>query len=243
MPIVKYRLFNPKLRPRRTRLEVPGWAGRAEPRADGSHEQPWHCIPFSEAARAGIELFYPHDHELHVTTKHGDMVFEVRSTEPLDEAAQPPFRSFGKEYYTYQILIDFKVEESYAIKAETHPRFYTDTTGTVPIAVPAILRHWWPMIFFVVFKAPADGQTHIFRPGEPFMQVTIVQADAKLDLVEMPEDEAAERELQSQRIYASRATLSADSEWTSSTDTVFDGTYRRIFTAARAAKRERKPDP
>ncbi len=237
MPTVKYRLVNPNLRPRRTKLEVPGWAGKPEPRVDGSHEYPWHCIPFSEAARAGIELFYPYDDELHVTTREGDLHFEGDFGDPLEQdVRRPPFRSFGKDYYTYQVLIDLKVEDGFAVKAETHPRFYTDTTGTVPIAVPAVLRHWWPMIFFVVFKAPAEGQTHIFRPGEPFMQLTIVQAEAKFELVEMPEEEAAERELQSQRIYASRSTLSADSQWVSSTNTVFDGTYRRIFGAARTTK-------
>jgi len=92
------------------------------------------------------------------------------------------------------------------------------------------------MIFFVVFKAPAEGQTHIFRPGEPFIQISIVQEDAKFELIEMSEEDAAERELQSRRIYASRSTLSADTQWTSSTDTVFDGTYRRLFGAAKSAK-------
>jgi hypothetical protein len=156
----------------------------------------------------------------------------------MPDARRPPFRTFGREYYTYQILIDLKVQEEYALKFETHPRFYTDTTGTAPIAVPAVVRHWWPMVNFVVFKSPAEGQTHIFRPGEPFIQVSIVHADLKPELVEMPEEEAAERELQSQRIYASRSTLSADSQWASSTDTIFDGTYRRIFGAAKSAKRE-----
>ena len=239
MPTVKYRLFAPNLRPRRTRLEIPGWAGEPEPRTDGSHEYPWHCIPFSEAAKAGIELLYPYGGELHVSRRNGDLDFESRSDGPLDPGVpQPAFRSFGKEYYTYQLLVDLKVGSEFAIKTETHPRFYTDSTGTVPIAVPAILQHWWPMIFFVVFKSPAEGQTHIFRCGEPFLQVTVVQADAKPDLVEMEEEEAAERELQSQRIYASRSGLSADSQWISSTDTVFDGTYRRIFGAARKARPE-----
>lgn len=238
MAVVKYRTINPNLRPRRTKLEVPGWAGKPEPRADGSHEYPWHCIPFSEAARAGIELPYPYDDELRVSTRNGVLVFEDDLGDtPEADARRPPFRSFGKEYYTYQVLIDLKVEEGFAIKAETHPRFYTDTTETVPIAVPAVIRHWWPMISFVVFKAPAEGQTHIFRPGEPFMQVTIVPADAACELVEMAEEEAAERELQSQRIYASRSTLSAGTQWVSSTDTVFDGTYRRLFGAANSAKR------
>jgi hypothetical protein len=170
---------------------------------------------------------------LRVSKRHGELIF---ASDTPDTEPPPPFRSFGKEYYTYQLLLDLKVEEPYAIKAETHPRFYTDFSGAVPIAVPAILRHWWPMIYFVVFKAPAEGQTHLFRPDEPFLQITIVQADAKIEIVEMPEDEAAERELQSRRIYASRSTLSADTRWVSDTHTVFDGTYRRLFGAAKAAK-------
>ncbi len=31
MITVKYRLFEPRLNPRRTRIEVPGWAGKQEP--------------------------------------------------------------------------------------------------------------------------------------------------------------------------------------------------------------------
>jgi len=234
MQVVKYRLINPGLCPRRTRLEIPGWAGKPEPRVDGSHEYPWHCLPFSEAAKAGIELFYPYDSELHVSTRDGVMRFENSpGLNNKSDTDVPPFRSFGQEFYTYQILIDLKVEEGFAVKTETHPRFYTDTSGTVPVAVPALLRHWWPMMNFMVFKAPAEGQTHIFRPNEPFMQITIVKAEADYELVAMSEEEAAERELQARRIHASRCTLTVDSQWTSSTNTVFDGTYRRILGAAR----------
>ena len=42
----------------------------------------------------------------------------------------------------------------------------------------------------------------------------------------MTEEEAAEREMQSRRIYKSRDALSADTKWTSASNTVFDGTYR-----------------
>src|ERR1700739_4405557 len=38
MTPVKYRLFEPRLNPRRTKMEVPGWSGQPEPRRDGSHE-------------------------------------------------------------------------------------------------------------------------------------------------------------------------------------------------------------
>lgn len=237
MSVVKVRLHDPRLKPRRTRMAMPGWGGQTEPRADGSHEQPWHCIPFTEAATAGIELFYPYDDELHVSQRDGLPVFSHpgQPDAPCDQPA--PFRSFGAGYYTYQSSIDLKVEPGLAIKVETHPRFYTDRTGTVPIAVPALIRHWWPMIYFVVFKVPAEGQTHIFRSGEPFMQMTVVEADATIELIDMPAEEAAEREMQSERIYASRETLGKDSRWISSTDTVFDATYRRIYGAAKSSKR------
>src|SRR5271168_3963071 len=52
---VKYRSFTPGLNPRRIKLEVPGWGGERQPRKTGSMEQAWHCLPFSEGARYGIE--------------------------------------------------------------------------------------------------------------------------------------------------------------------------------------------
>jgi hypothetical protein len=54
----------------------------------------------------------------------------------------------------------------------------------------------------------------------------------------MNEEEAAEREMRGRRIHASRDTLGKDSTWTSSTNTVFDATYRRILRAFRAKARE-----
>ena len=44
----------------------------------------------------------------------------------------PPFRNFGEHFYTYQILLDLKVEKGMAIRTEPHPRFYTDRTDTAP---------------------------------------------------------------------------------------------------------------
>ena len=151
----------------------------------------------------------------------------------------PPFRSFGEDYYSYQILLDLIVPEGMAVRAEPHPRYYTSPADDVPLAVPALLRtSWWPMISFVIFKAPPEGRWHIFRPGEPFMQFTIVPAEPDFELAPMGEEEAAERELRDRRIYASRDTLGKDSRWTSSTNTVFDGTYRNLYRAARSRAKE-----
>jgi hypothetical protein len=93
-------------------------------------------------------------------------------------------------------------------------------------------------MFFAVFKAPAEGRTHIFRPNEPFAQIIVIPEEAAFELEKMGEEESAERELQARRIYASRPTLSAETEWTSSTDTVFDGTYRHLHRAAKEKARQ-----
>jgi hypothetical protein len=237
---VRYRLHNPRLNPRRTKLEIPGWAGAREPRANGSQEYAWHCVPFSESARYGIELLYPFDNELKVTTRDDRLVLDGDfGPSPGGDLQWPPFRSFGEKYYTFQILLDLKVEPGFAIRTEPHPRFYTDSTETTPIAVPALLRRWWPMMFFMVFKSPAEGRTHIFRPDEPFAQIIIIPEEADFELFPMDEEESAERELQSRRIHESRSRLSADTTWTSATNIVFDGTYRHMLGAANQKSRQR----
>jgi hypothetical protein len=221
-------------------MEMPGWAGQPAPRADGSHEHPWHCAPFTEGAQYGIELFYPYANELHVRRQQGGLVFDGDFGPAPDSDLQwPPFRSFGEDFYTYQLLLDLKVEGEWAVRTEPHPRFYTDKTGTVPIAVPALLRtEWWPMIAFVVFKSPAEGQTHSFRPGEPMLQILLLPVTADFELVEMDEEEAAEREMRGRRIHASRPTLAEETTWVSDTNTEFDGTYRHLLRAAKARRRE-----
>jgi hypothetical protein len=234
---IKYRMTGENLHPRRTKLEVPGWAGEAQPRADGSREFAWHCVPFTEAARYGIEVLYPHANDLRVSTTNGKVVLDGDFGAPPEDGRNwPPFRAFGDHFYTYQLLLDLKVEPGFAIKIEPHPRLYTDPTDSVPIAVPALLRNWWPMIFFMVFKAPPEGRSHIFKQGEPFAQFNVVPDECEFELVEMSDAEAAEREMQSRRIYESRATLAADSQWVSATNTVFDATYRRMHGAARKQK-------
>lgn len=236
MQKITYRLYEKRLAPRRTKLEMPGWAGQPEPRVEGSREQPWHCLPFTEGANYGIEVFYPYDNELRVTRRDGKLVFDGDfGPPPSPGVSWPPFRTFGEDFYTYQILLDIKVSEACAVRTEPHPRFYTSVVDDVPIAVPALLRtSWWPMMSFMVFKSPPEGRTHVFRPGEPFMQMLIIPAQADFELVEMDEEEAAEREMRGRRIHASRETLGKETTWMSTTNTVFDGTYRHILGVAKA---------
>lgn len=238
MPLVTYRQFGHRTPPQPIRLAVPGWAGDKQPRSDGSHEQPWHCMPFSEYARQGIELCYPYDSELTVRTVDGKVSLEADWGPPLDDGQWPPFRPFGDDYYSYQLSLDLAVPPGWAVRTEPHPRYFTDPTHATPLAVPALLRSdWWPMIFFAIFRAPPPGVTHKFRKGEPFMAFTVVCCDDAPELAPMADEEAAQREMRSRRLAANRDRLAEGTRWTSDTCTVFDASYRNLARAARATKR------
>jgi hypothetical protein len=45
MQEIKFRLVNPGLNPRSTKLEMPGWAGQPEPQTFEN----WRCLPFRPA--------------------------------------------------------------------------------------------------------------------------------------------------------------------------------------------------
>lgn len=239
MPRVRYRIHGPGLPPRPTEMPVPGWAGDPHPRADGSHEQMWHCAPFSEGAKYGVELLYPFEQELRVTSYRGKPRLEADwGPDPQLGTNWPPFRPFGEHYYSYQSLIDLKVDPPFAIRIEPHPRYFAPGLDDVPLAVPAMIRTaWWPMIFFLIFKVPPRGVTHVFRPGEPFAQAIAIPAEPDLDFAEMDEEEAADREMRSLRIRDNRDKLSEGNRWLSTTNTVFDGTYRHMLRAAKARER------
>jgi hypothetical protein len=239
MPLVKFRSHRDDFTPRITETPVPGWAGQPQPRADGSREQVWHCAPFSEGARYGLELLYPFDADLQVRLSRGRVRLQADwGPPPPDGTMWPPFRPFGERYYSFQLLLDLKVPPGFAVRFETHPRFYATDADDVPLAVPALVRTaWWPMTYFLIFKAPPRGVTHVFRKGEPFVHMLVIPDEPDMKLEPMGEEEAAERELQSRRIHASRDTLSEGSRWISSTRTVFDGSYRHLLRAAKAQAR------
>lgn len=240
MPEVKYRLHGRRPVPRPIKLSVPGWGGARQPRANGSHEQPWHCAPFAESATYGLELLYPFDEELRVTSEEGFVQLNADWRDPPDpDLMWPPFRTFGEDYYSYQIALDLEVPTGWAIRVEPHPRYFTDPSNTTPLAVPALIRsEWWPMMFFCIFKAPPPGSVHIFRKGEPFISFIALPSEPQLTLTPMSGEAAAQREMRSRRLALSRDDLASGTQWQSSTNTVFDATYRNM---ARAARRRRGP--
>ena len=229
------------------RRAAPGWKFQdgqeeREPRADGSQEYAWHCAPFSESAQYGIELFYPYDNELIVSASNGELRLEGDFGSCPEEGLQwPPLRNFGNNYYTYQILLDLKVEPGLALRTEPHPRFLRIGRELARSRCRPSSADWWPMMFFMVFKSPEEGQPACFRPGEPFAQVIVIPEEAPFDIVEMGPQEAAEREMQARRLHASRDRLSEGSRWLSRTATVFDGSYRFMLRAAKAQDKNKEP--
>jgi hypothetical protein len=144
LPKVSFRDHGRRHQPQRARISVPGWAGDQQPRADGSHEQAWHCLPFSESARYGLELLYPFNVELRVTNDGRQVQLDADwGAPPSADLMWPPFRPFGDDFYSYQLSLDLAVPPSWAIRSEPHPRYFTDATNTTPLAVPALIRSDW----------------------------------------------------------------------------------------------------
>ena len=92
------------------------------------------------------------------------------------------------------------------------------------------------MVFFAIFRSPPPGVTHVFRKDEPMMAFVVIPEDPEIELAPMSDEDAAQRELRARRLAVSRDDLAAGTRWISDTRTVFDGTYRNLYRAARARK-------
>lgn len=219
---IKYRVYDKGMAPRKIKAEIPGWAGTPEKQKNGNAPQPWHCVPFIEGSTYGLEAIYPFDEECHVTNKNGKVEFSGTFSGPWGDV--PPFASFAPGHYGHTSALDLKPPEGYVTRLEPHPRFFTDTTGTVPIVVPGHLQAWWPKIFFIVFKAPRPGETHIFRKGEPYAQILFLPAKVNYTLKEMTQYEIEERNILDLRLQAWRG----KHEWVDHKGQTFNDKYKQL---------------
>ena len=199
---VKFRLANPGLRRAGPSSKCRAGAASPNPAQTVRTNMPGIARLSPRARNTASRSFIPTTTSCVSRRKNGALVFDGDFGPPPDERPDMAAVSqLRREYYTYQLLLDLKVRPEWAVRTEPHPRFYTDSTDTVPIAVPALLRtEWWPMISFVVFKSPREGHTHIFRPGEPMLQILVLPVTSDFALIPMEEEEAAEREMRGRRI-------------------------------------------
>ena len=237
---VRYRALPQALPPRRIKLAVPGWAGESSAHGEGSPAQPWHCQPFVDGSTCGLELLYPFRTECRVTRDgdglrfEGDFGDELSSLQPGTAPGASPFAAFAAHHYGLSSLLDVVPPPGYALRLEPHPRFFTDTTGEVPIAVPGHLQRFWPRKFFVVFKAPPPGAVHVFRQGEPYAQLLLVPTQLSYRLQPMEPEQAEERDRQERQI-GTLGWLLSKHIWRSSAGLWFDDKYKQLLRVFRAS--------
>lgn len=194
--LIKYRTWHKGVGPKRIKPQIPGWAGKPGYR-NGAEPQAWHCKPFVDASTYGLELVYPWDAECIITCdESGHVHFEgdFSEDEKVCSMKFPPFMTFAPNHYGFTSSLDIETEPGQVLRIEPHPRFYTDTTGEVPVAVAGhIEAEWWSRIFFVVFKNPRPGERHVFRKGEPYAQILVLPKEVDYDVRVMTPAEANAR--------------------------------------------------
>ena len=186
MPTIKYRTHAIGLPPRKIKLEVPGWSG------DKDQNSQWRCLPWCAGATYGLELIYPFDTEITVTSKDGISEFHY---ENWTKDLQFPFKNFAPNHFGFTSLLDINPGEGMSTMILPHPRYYTDSTGNVPLAIQGMLTNWWSKIFFIVFKAPLNNQEYIFKKGDGIAQFIFVPSEVEYDIQPMSIQEARNREM------------------------------------------------
>lgn len=195
---IKYRLVGKAIPPRPIRMSVGGWGGAEVMKKNGSEPQPWHCPPFVEASTYGLELVYPYETECHVINDNGNIRFE------WDFASEPGVKLTGQEFgaffprpakfYLFGSSLDMQAPPGHVIRTLPHPRFFTDDTGTVPLATMGhVQTEWWPKPMFLVFRVPPPGQRHIFRKDEAYAQILCVPHRMSYETTPMTLEEQSRR--------------------------------------------------
>jgi hypothetical protein len=242
--VVKYRTWYTNQAPRPIKLQIPGWAGKDRRHGNGAEPQPWHCPPFVDGSTYGHELVYPYKSECVVKRVGGELLFEgdfsseewmlaengttISGDQPTKKT--PPMMSFAPGHYGMSSGLDLEPPEGYVIRTEPHPRFYTDETGTVPCMLAGHIQRWWSRIFFVVFKAPREGEMHIFRQGEPYGQLLFVPQKNQVKFEPFSDDELQARELREKRISDNSKKIASHS-WNDHKMLTFDDKYRVLSSA------------
>lgn len=200
---IKYCAYDKAIPPQQIRMSAGGWGGLPQKMEDGSEPQPWHCLPFVEASTHGLELIYPYETECHVVNENGAIRFDWDfARESGGQLTGGEFVTFfpkeASRYYLFNTSLDIQAPPGHVLRTEPHPRFFTDDTGTVPLAmIGQVQTEWWPKRFFVVFRVPAPGHRHVFRKGEPYVQLLIVPQRVSYELTRMtPEEEKRRRDLE-----------------------------------------------
>lgn len=221
---VKYRTWNKGVPPKPIKVQVPGWAGEKNYETG----QPWHCKPFVDGATYGLEIIYPFETEVIVSSDNGIAKFEYKTDEEWKTlpSGVVPFANFARNHFGFTSSLDIKTEPGYGTLILPHPRFFTDTTGDVPVpSLGLIESDWWPKIFFIAFKCPLNGTKYVFRKGEGIAQVLIVEKSIEYEMNKMSPAEETERHNHEIAITLNAGKI-ATRKWKDADGNTFDNKYR-----------------
>ena len=228
---IKYCAYDKSVPPQPIRMTAGGWGGLPQKMEDGSEPQPWHCLPFVEASTQGLELLYPYETECRVVNDGGAIRFEWDfAREPGSQLTGGEFVTFfpkeASRYYLFNTSLDIQAPPGHVVRTEPHPRFFTDDSGTVPLAmIGQVQTEWWPKRFFVVFRVPPPGQSHIFRKGEAYAQILIVPQRISYEMARMSAAEEKRRRDLEHGIILSTAEIATNS-WRNPVGYEFNNHYK-----------------
>ncbi len=238
---VKYRTHSKALPPQPIRVKMPGWGGSNVKMQDGAEAQPWHCLPFAEGSIHGLELLYPYDAECQVVNDHDGLRFDGDFSG--DAGIAMPGGGFlalalglapngSPRCYQFNTGLDVQTPPGQVVRIEPHPRFFTDDTETVPLAmIGHMTTPSSPGPLSVVFRAPEAGQRHIFRKGEPYAQIYFVPEQTSYTLTRMTAHEEGQRRQLAKAIETARFDI-ADNNWQNADGIQQDNHYKilaRVF--------------
>lgn len=225
---VRYRCHRKGLPPQPIKLKIPGWAGDNHDHSNGAKPQPWHCTPFVDGSTYGLELLYQFSNPCRVVNEDGNIRFDGKySKEEEDLGLQwPPFQMFAPGHYGFTSSLDIVGPPDHIIRIESHPRYYTDLTNSVPCVVPGhIQTEWWPRIFFLAFKAPPAGGIHEFRPMTPYAQILVLPRKVSYDIMPMELAEVEKRNYLDKLILLLEHKI-ANNVWTDNVGNTFNDKYK-----------------
>ena len=201
---------------------------------NGSEPQPWHCSPFREGAMHGIELLFQYDSECQVINENGQLRFDrghakeaggVPGDNEFFEIGPKPCQFYG---FDTSVVLQAPPGEVLVARSRIH--------GISPTAA-ATCR--WPFVATcrptspescAWYSKPRPGQRHVFRTGEPYIQILFVPQPMSYETTKMSSEEETRRRTMEDGIFYAK-TYIAKHVWHNPVGLEFNDHYRVLQRA------------
>ena len=141
--------------------------------------------------------------------------------------------NFAPNHFGFTSSIDIQTEPGWGTMIFPHPRFFTDMTGTVPLPVHGMIESdWWSNIFFLAFKAPLEGQKHVFRKGDGIAHLIFVPKEVEYNVQMMSVEESKAR-AECEQLANRHAHKVANRKWIDKDGQTFDNKYKVLSLLAK----------